>query len=71
MTATSHDAHAPGEQVTSSERTKDRTQVRLEHTRDDAALAVFRTAQWVPPAYRQAYLEGAARVLGQAPPAEG
>ena len=71
MAATSHDAHAPGEQVTEAERTPDRTQVRLEHTRDDAALSVFQTAQWVPPAYRQAYLEGAARVLGHAPPAEG
>jgi hypothetical protein len=67
MAATSHDEHAPGEQVTGSER----TQVRLEHTRDDAALRVFQTAHWVPPAYRQAYLEGAARVLGHAPPAEG
>ena len=67
MAATSHDAHAPGEQVTDP----NRTQVRLEHTRDDVELTVFQTAQWVPPAYRQAYLEGAARVLGHAPPAEG
>jgi hypothetical protein len=67
MAATSHDEHAPGEQVT----TPSRTQVRLERTGDDAELTVFQTAQWVPPAYRQAYLEGAARVLGHAPPAEG
>ncbi|HWN28938.1 MAG TPA: hypothetical protein VNP37_18390 [Actinomycetospora sp.] len=70
MAATSHDAHAPGEQVTDSARTQARTQVRLEHTRDDAELTVFQTAQWVPPAYRQAYLEGAARVLGHAPPSD-
>lgn len=41
--------------------------VRLDDTYDDAALTVFRTAQWVPPAYRQAYLEGAASVLGREP----
>jgi hypothetical protein len=66
MAATSHDADATGEQVTDA----DGARVRLEHLGDDAALSVFQTAQWVPPAYRQAYLEGAARVLGHAPPAE-
>ena len=34
-------------------------------TYDDPVLTVFRTAEWIPPAYRQAYLEGAARVLGR------
>ncbi|MDD7939075.1 hypothetical protein PHK61_11680 [Actinomycetospora lutea] len=45
----------------------DRVEVHLDDTYDDAVLRVFRTAQWIPPAYRQAYLDGAARVLGRAP----
>lgn len=66
MGAIPHDAQAAGEQVTDA----DGTRVRIEHTADDAALSVFQTAQWVPPAYREAYLEGAARVLGRAPSVE-
>ena len=42
-------------------------EVRLDDTYDDAVLTVFRTAEWVPPAYRQAYLEGAASVLRREP----
>jgi hypothetical protein len=41
-----------------------RAQVHLDHTYDDPVLTVFQTAAWVPPAYRQAYLDGAASVLG-------
>jgi hypothetical protein len=41
--------------------------VQLDATYDDAVLTVFRTAEWVPPAYRQAYLDGAASVLGFEP----
>ncbi|WP_433786351.1 hypothetical protein ACQPX6_06675 [Actinomycetospora sp. CA-101289] len=67
MATIPHDTHAAGEQVADA----DGARVRIEHTGDDAALRVFRTAQWVPPAYREAYLEGAARVLGHAPLAEG
>jgi hypothetical protein len=36
---------------------------------DDAMLTVVQIAQWVPEAYRQAYLDGAAAVLGSAPTA--
>lgn len=47
-----------------------RAEVHLDATYDNAALTVFRTAEWVPLAYRQAYLEGAASVLGDASLAE-
>jgi hypothetical protein len=39
----------------------------LANTHDSAELTVFETAAWIPPAYRQAYLEGAASVLGYEP----
>jgi hypothetical protein len=38
--------------------------IHLDVTYDSAVPTVFQTAEWVPPAYRQAYLEGAASVLG-------
>ena len=60
MTAAPHDAEVPGEQGTDPAR----PQVRLDATYDNPVLRVFRTAEWVPPAYRQAYLDGAAAVLG-------
>jgi hypothetical protein len=53
-------AQPPGEHDDSGAR----AQVHLDDTYDSAALAVFRTAEWIPPAYRQAYLDGAASVLG-------
>jgi len=43
------------------------TDVHLGPTYDDPVLTVFQTAEWVPPAYRHAYLEGAASVLGREP----
>jgi hypothetical protein len=43
----------------------------LEKTYESAATTVFRTAAWIPPAYRQAYLEGAAAVLGHEPLPDG
>ncbi|MEJ2885203.1 hypothetical protein [Actinomycetospora aeridis] len=39
----------------------------LDATHDRPELTVFQTAAWVPPAYREAYLEGAASVLGRHP----
>lgn len=54
MAETPTDARPPGE-------------VRLDGTYEDAVPTVFRTAEWIPPAYRQAYLEGAASVLGREP----
>jgi hypothetical protein len=58
MTVTPDDEHGRSEQHTGD------GEVQLDATHDDPVLAVFRTAQWVPPAYREAYLEGAATVLG-------
>lgn len=43
-----------------------RAEVHLDDTYDNAVLRIFRTAEWIPPAYRQAYIEGAASVLGDA-----
>jgi hypothetical protein len=54
------DARAQGGQDDSSTR----VEVHLDNTYDSAVLSVFQTAEWIPPAYRQAYLEGAASVLG-------
>lgn len=42
----------------------DRAQMHLDGAHAGAELTVFETAAWIPPAYRQAYLEGAASVLG-------
>lgn len=60
MTATP-DPHAEGEPDAGAARAP----LHLDATYDDPVLTVFRTAEWIPPAYRQAYLEGAARVLGR------
>jgi hypothetical protein len=60
MTGSTDDAHAEGEQGPGAAR----TEIRLRRT-DESVTAVFRTAAWIPPAYRQAYLEGAASVLGR------
>ncbi len=66
MAVTPDDAHAQGEQDASSTRVR----AELDGIPDDGALTVFQTAAWVPPAYRQAYLEGAASVLGYEPRVE-
>jgi hypothetical protein len=63
MADTPNDAQAQGEQHASAPG----AQVHLDDTHDNAVLRVFQTAEWVPPAYRQAYLDGAARVLGYEP----
>lgn len=60
MADTPNDAQAQGEHDARAAR----TQVHLGATYDSPALTVFQTAEWVPPAYRQAYLDGAASVLG-------
>jgi hypothetical protein len=57
-----HDAHAQGEQDAEAARVR----AELDGTRDSAVLTVFQIAEWVPAAYRQAYLDGAARVLDAA-----
>jgi hypothetical protein len=62
MTSTADDAHTEGEHRDGP----DGDGLRLDATYDDPALTVFRTAEWIPPAYRQAYLDGAASVLGRA-----
>lgn len=54
------DARAQGRQDDSPAR----VEVHLDNTYDSAVLSVFQTAEWIPPAYRQAYLDGAASVLG-------
>jgi|tagenome__1003787_1003787.scaffolds.fasta_scaffold16822530_1 hypothetical protein len=36
-------------------------------TQDSALLTVLEIAEWVPESYRQAYLDGVARVLGTGP----
>ena len=63
MAATSNDAHAQGEQDASAAR----VQAQLDGAEDDALLTVLQIAQWVPAAYRQAYLDGAASVIRDAP----
>jgi len=60
MAVTGNDADARDAQDAAAPRAP----MRLDGTQDDAVLAVFRTAEWIPPAYRQAYLDGAASVLG-------
>ncbi|GAA4894533.1 hypothetical protein [Actinomycetospora straminea] len=61
MTTTPDDTHAEGDPDAGDARAP----LHLEATYDDPALTVFRTAEWIPPAYRQAYLDGAASVLGR------
>jgi hypothetical protein len=63
MPDTPNGAQAQREQDASA----DRAQMHLADTHDSAELTVFETAAWIPPAYRQAYLEGAASVLGYEP----
>lgn len=63
MVDTPDDAQAQGEHDASAAR----AQVHLDDAYDNPVLRVFRTAEWVPPAYRQAYLDGAASVLGREP----
>ena len=63
MPDTPNGAQAQGEQDAGA----DRAQMHLDGAHDSAELTVFETAAWIPPAYRQAYLEGAASVLGYAP----
>jgi hypothetical protein len=65
MAVTSDDAQAQGEQDANAARA---AAERAGAT--DEALTVFQTAAWIPPAYRQAYLEGAASVLGYEPVVE-
>jgi hypothetical protein len=60
MPDTPNGAQAQGEQDASA----DRAQMHLDGTHDNGELTVFETAAWIPPAYRQAYLDGAASVLG-------
>ena len=61
MTASPDEVHADGEPDAGAARPP----LHLDAVPDDPALAVFRTAEWIPPAYRQAYLDGAASVLGR------
>jgi hypothetical protein len=57
---TPNDAQAQGEHDASAAR----AQIQLDGTYENAVLTVFQTAEWIPPAYREAYLDGAASVLG-------
>ena len=63
MAVTSNDAHAQGEQDASAARAR----AGLDGTPGDSMVPVFQIAEWIPAAYRQAYLDGAARVLGSMP----
>lgn len=63
MVVTFEDAHSQGEQDASAARTT----ARSDGTHDNAMLPVFEIAEWVPAEYRQAYLDGAASVLGDTP----
>lgn len=60
MADTPNDAQGQGEHDAGAAR----AQVHLDNTYDNPVLTVFQTAEWIPPAYRQAYLDGAASVLG-------
>ncbi|WP_116709929.1 hypothetical protein [Actinomycetospora cinnamomea] len=61
MAVTSDDARAQGERDARA-----RAGSEPDGAPDDATLTVFQTAAWIPPAYREAYLEGAASVLKRA-----
>jgi len=61
MAVTPDDAETAGEQDTGAARAPEQ----FDLTQDPGLPTVFQTAEWIPEAYRQAYLDGVASVLGR------